>query len=1817
MKMATSGVKVNPSHLLDDEFEYECDLRKIQKASRRQRERQLISLLDSEQTLDDIQHDPHLPVDIDLECALRTYDAIISSCRGKKTVVEMQFPNLVSRAIHLIDRLKRMKPTQDEERVLIDKLSINVTNLLSALATNNSQNILNVVNNFGSESATNTHETVTPSDFVSASESQLTRISKTGTLPKVPNDENSRSNQSIPDHGYNGHTVVPHASKVDAHMHVSFDPTKPPPTIHSSVNIPQIRSNLIGAPTQINMTNDRYSTHAHMRSAAPSHGVLSSTFAGLSPINKAPTVQKDNANRPNSNIVSTQIEHLVHQEVSESIRKLKESFTEQLQLMQNQISREVIGQFNKAQSNRFDTQPRDRVSFQHTHFPSCNAGSGQYDSKDPQFGQANGPDPLYRDQANNSENRYDDDLISLALNHMGNRNTRYYTQKTVPIHEWPIKFAGVYPSKIENALPWDEFLEKIDRLMISERATQRDVFERIEYLLVGSAKKWFLAYAKEMHSWDDFIRLFKQQYQYGTHDITSIAYLTTRRQEYMESASDYFHSMIAAVRRLPFQLEERQIILYILRGFRYDIGQAIGLQNPQTIEQLKNLVRQAEMMETNKVYRIREDLQKRNRNDAPKFDSSRVKSPNHTNVNEMVAAFGTANSNEDSYDQLIAEIMENPYAINALRRPFESDRSTSNKNVKTEYKSEQSGTKRTKPVFYCFKCRKEDHCWKDCPDTRDIIFCYRCGKHGVKISECDCSPRNISENTLTTDASLSPESHADDQHCATIDMVPNDNFHSVNLVFHQLPNDNRYYAQVKIFDKTFNGLLDSGASCTIGGKAILNYANMLNIPIKPCGFRISTADGTSHKPEGEIELPVTYLDNTRTIRMILVSAAIQEIVLGMDFWQIFGVFPTQNPTIMKSLAQPELAEYMIEMVSESMEENGLIEIEAPKHYCLSEPFDLNDEQRKQLDEVIALFPVATENGPLPVTSLVIHTIDTGDHAPVRQKPYFMSPFMLEKASTAIDRLLERDVIERINFSEWLNPMICVKKPNGSVRCCLDARQLNAITKRNAYVPPNTKQTLSHLSKGIIFSTIDLSEAFFQIPLDEKSRPKTAFCVPGKGTFMFKRLPMGLVNSSAALCSIIECLFGYEHYETIKPYVDDILVVNDSFESHIKTLKFVAEKLRYANFAINLEKLVVGMQRVKYLGVIVDRNGIQADKTKIQPIIDYAQPKTITGARRLIGMLNWFRRFIQNFSELIAPITDTLRSPKQFVWTEAASAAFEKAKHALTTSPILVNADFNKPFNVHCDSSDIAAGAVLTQHHENGEKVVAYMSKKLTDAQQKYHTTEKECLAVILAFENFRPWLDGCPNVTVITDHASLLWLKNLKDPSGRLARWSLRLQNYTFDMIHKKGTLHHVPDALSRSVEMFDISDFHKTNDEWYIKARLNAKKIENLNEYQSDIKFYVIKGILYKFMPINDKIDQKCLKICVSVEYRQEILKAMHDDLQAAHNGYWKMVNRIKENYHWPGLYQDVLDYVTKCERCKMAKAHTTSMTIPIGNYREAIQPWRSISCDFVGPLPTSTQRNRYLCVVIDNFTKFVVAKPMWNSTTKYLMHFLQENVFCIFGTPQHFISDNGPAYKSKLFHDFLQMNGINHVTTAFYNPKANNAETANKVIKNAIRTYLIGEPHTKWDRNINEITAAINSSVHSATGMSPYFSNFGQNMIRFGKQYENDTAAIQPNGISDRDEKFRTIREKIAERLYESHQKHTHQYNLRSTARKFDVGDVVYLKNAKQSKKIDKYASGLAPKYMKAIVDKQIGTGTYLLNDVNGKVLGKYDATRFFKKD
>ncbi|RYE19449.1 MAG: hypothetical protein EOP45_12640 [Sphingobacteriaceae bacterium] len=383
----------------------------------------------------------------------------------------------------------------------------------------------------------------------------------------------------------------------------------------------------------------------------------------------------------------------------------------------------------------------------------------------------------------------------------------------------------------------------------------------------------------------------------------------------------------------------------------------------------------------------------------------------------------------------------------------------------------------------------------------------------------------------------------------------------------------------------------------------------------------------------------------------------------------------------------------------------------------------------------------------------------------------MSPVMLKKAIAEVDRLLSRGIIEPVEMSEWLNPFLGVDKSNGLIRLCLDARKLNNATKKNAYPQQNVNRILSQLAKTKYVSAIDMTDAFYQIPLDGDSKAKTAFSVPSKGTFVFKRMVMGLCNSGATLCALMDKLLGNEFEPYLFIYLDDFIIATDTFEKHLEIMARLAEKLKFANLTISPKKSLFCYKRLKFLGHIIDENGISLDPSRIEAMVNFPEPKCIKDVRRVLGMAGWYRRFIRDFAGITAPISETLKKKNKkytvFKWTEQASLAFKNLIKALTEAPVLATPDYDLPFKIECDASDFACGAVLSQVQDGEERVIAYMSQKFIASQRKYHVTEKECLAVILGIEKFRPYIEGS-HFTVITDHYSLLWLRNLKDPSGRL-----------------------------------------------------------------------------------------------------------------------------------------------------------------------------------------------------------------------------------------------------------------------------------------------------------------------------------------------------------------------------------------------------------------------------------------------------------------
>lgn len=332
------------------------------------------------------------------------------------------------------------------------------------------------------------------------------------------------------------------------------------------------------------------------------------------------------------------------------------------------------------------------------------------------------------------------------------------------------------------------------------------------------------------------------------------------------------------------------------------------------------------------------------------------------------------------------------------------------------------------------------------------------------------------------------------------------------------------------------------------------------------------------------------------------------------------------------------------------------------------------------------------------------------------------------------------------------------------------------------------------------------------------------------------------------------------------------------------------------------------------------------------------------------------------------MSDLLKKGHSFDWTPAAAEAFEKVKKALVSDPVLASPDYSQPFAIQTDASDSGIGGVLVQGSGETEKGIAYFSQKLSAAQKKYQTTERECLAVIAGIDKFRPYIEGV-HFTVVTDHASLQWLQNLKDPSGRLGRWALRLQPYNFTLIHRPGRLMTVADALSRAVESLDILGFAQSDDKWY--NRLKQAVVKDPDKYA---QYKVEDDLLYKhctYSPI--RFDVSSWRLVVPTDKRDEILKKCHDDPLSSHGGRHKTKDRVSRDYYWPKINESITSYVRNCSVCSVMKPSNIVQRAPMGTLENTTRPWQALYVDFVGPFPRSKGGFVYIFVVVDSFSKFV----------------------------------------------------------------------------------------------------------------------------------------------------------------------------------------------------------------------------------------------------
>ncbi|GFS87645.1 retrovirus-related Pol polyprotein from transposon 17.6 [Trichonephila clavipes] len=584
--------------------------------------------------------------------------------------------------------------------------------------------------------------------------------------------------------------------------------------------------------------------------------------------------------------------------------------------------------------------------------------------------------------------------------------------------------------------------------------------------------------------------------------------------------------------------------------------------------------------------------------------------------------------------------------------------------------------------------------------------------------------------------------------------------------------------------------------------------------------------------------------------------------------------------------------------------------------------------------------------------------------------------------------------------------------------------------------------------------MDLRSGYWQIEIDEADREKTAFITP-EGLYEFKVMPFGLCNAPATFERMMDNLLRHFKWSMCLCYLDDIIVFSETFEDHLIRLRLVLKCLQEAGLKLNSKKCLFATQEVKILGHLVSSNGVRPDPDKIKASL--------------------------------------LKSGVEFHWGPEEVEAFNSLKKALTSDPVLGMYDERASTEIHTDASGYGIGAVLVQIQNNVEKVIAYASRTLTKAEKNYSTTERECLAIVWATNKFRPYIFG-KHFTVVTDHHSLCWLMNLKDPSGRLARWALRLQEHDFDVKYKT----------------------EKDQDLEKLKLLSNSSKNE---------EFRFIDGILCRK---NFDPDGKLWLPVIPKHLRADILRHFHDAPTAGHLGFAKTYDRIRKRFYWPGMYRNVVRYVMHCRECQRRKSvpqRPPGRLVPIP---PAIAPFHRIGIDLLGRFPKSAHGNKWIIVCTDYSTRYAITKALPTAEVDEIAKFLLEEIVLRHGAPRVIITDRGAVFRSRLVSSLVDLCNIDHRFTTAYHPQTNGlTERFNKTLADMLSMYVDVE-QKNWDEILPFVTFAYNTAKQETTGFTPFY-------LLHGREAETTLDTMLPFCPNDFDDNNIT---KIAARAEESRQ-------------------------------------------------------------------------------
>ena len=742
-----------------------------------------------------------------------------------------------------------------------------------------------------------------------------------------------------------------------------------------------------------------------------------------------------------------------------------------------------------------------------------------------------------------------------------------------------------------------------------------------------------------------------------------------------------------------------------------------------------------------------------------------------------------------------------------------------------------------------------------------------------------------------------------------------------------------------------------------------------------------------------------------------------------------------------------------------------------------------------------------------------HEIDTGEAKPIKlpaRRRVWSEANMIE---AEITKMLASGVIRK-SQSPWAAPVVIVDKPDGSKRMCVDYRELNKVTVKDAYPAPHVEESLNFLNKAKYISILDLLSGYWQTLLRESDICKTAFTTPS-GLYEYTVLPMGITNAPSSFQRSMNVVLEGLNGIICTVYIDDIIIFSDTWEEHLAHLEMVFDRIRKFGMICKLSKCQFVPKTIKVLGYMVEKGEISPNPDKVMVIQNIEIPKNIHEVRSFLGLTGYYRRFIQKYAELARPLTRLTSPKKPYIGTDKQQLAFEKLKQLLIEKPILVLPRYDRKFILETDASKKGIGIILAQKDEEGfAKPVYYYSRVLNQAQQNYSATERECLAIVEGVKKFRHYLIG-RQFEVVTDAHSLQWLINIKDPNSRLARWGLRLQEYDFVVTHRPGRKHGNVDALSRLLNSILLLDRDsQASEEGRVQLRENQMiddeirpiilylSSETLPDDKEESARIVAKAgnmylsedqILYRvWWPLKGRANSSTRKqLVIPQGMREDVMRQAHDEVLACHQLFERTYERIRDSCWWPNMYRDVQMWVRTCPTCQL-HAEKKGENIPLNTIMVS-KPFQLLSIDIVGPLPITERGNRYILVMIEHMMSIPEAVPLSHITMGKVALAFMEAIVCRYGPPEKMLSDLGRQFISSLVAEVCTRLGIEQTFTSPYHPQTNGmVERFNGTLKRMLGK-MINQQQKDWDDYLPYVLAAYRMTPIPELGVSPYELMYG----------------------------------------------------------------------------------------------------------------------------